>query len=167
MVYISRMTIAFFGLSGLDVLGRLDSIVSAKRKQEMVNWVYAQQILPSQDSGMDMCGFRGSSCRGAPYSEEEVYMDVIYCTSKTYVVFSPFIGFLNSGFFIRGEAKIFFFFFFFGGGKTLGTHLLKGEAPPPPPPQGNPVLPLHMIVISSIRGALWPLHSSTTPHTLP
>lgn len=65
------MTLAFFGLSGLDLLGALDAI-SAQRKQEMIDWIYAQQILPENAYNMEMCGFRGSSFIGAPYLEREV-----------------------------------------------------------------------------------------------
>ena len=43
------MTILYFGLSGLDVLNALDSI-SAKEKQEMIEWIYAMQLLPDKDN---------------------------------------------------------------------------------------------------------------------
>ncbi len=66
------MTLAFFGLSGLDMLGALDTI-SAKRKQELINWIYAQQILPKEDGTMERCGFRGSCYIGIPYSENQVW----------------------------------------------------------------------------------------------
>lgn len=66
----NRMTLAFFGLSGLDMLGALDTI-SAKRKQELINWIYAQQILPKEDGTMERCGFRGSCYIGIPYSENQ------------------------------------------------------------------------------------------------
>lgn len=65
------MTLAFFGLSGLDVLGALDTI-SAKRKQEIIDWIYSQQIFPGEGGKMDHCGFRGSCFIGAPYTESEV-----------------------------------------------------------------------------------------------
>ena len=44
-----RMTILYFGLSGLDMLNALDSI-SAKEKQEMIEWIYAMQLLPDKDN---------------------------------------------------------------------------------------------------------------------
>lgn len=66
------MTLAFFGLSGLDVLGALGTI-TPKRKQEIVNWIYAQQILPGEGGkNIELCGFRGSCFIGVPYSESEV-----------------------------------------------------------------------------------------------
>ena len=67
------MTLAFFGLSGLDLLGALDENISAQRKQEIIDWIYSQQILPGEGSNnMDNCGFRGASYIGAPYVDKEV-----------------------------------------------------------------------------------------------
>ena len=40
----------FFALSGLDIMNALD--ITDKVKEDIVNWLYAQQILPSND-GMD------------------------------------------------------------------------------------------------------------------
>ena len=44
-----RMTILYFGLSGLDMLDALDSI-SAKEKQEIIEWIYAMQLFPDKDN---------------------------------------------------------------------------------------------------------------------
>ena len=38
------MTLLFFCLSGLDVLNSLETIED--RKAEIIDWIYAQQILP-------------------------------------------------------------------------------------------------------------------------
>ena len=44
------MTLLFFSLSGLDVLDEID--LSPDRKSEIIDWIYAQQILPdSNNSG--------------------------------------------------------------------------------------------------------------------
>ena len=67
-----RMTLAFFGLSGLDMLGALDTTLSAQRKKEIVDWVYSHQILPSEDGNLESCGFRGSNFIGAPFYDYEV-----------------------------------------------------------------------------------------------
>ena len=66
------MTLAFFGVSGLDVLGLLETTLPAKRRKELVDWIYSHQILPNEDGDMDSCGFRGSSFIGAPYYDYEV-----------------------------------------------------------------------------------------------
>ena len=44
-----RMTLVYFSLSALDLLGALDSVDAGP----IVEWVYAQQIIPSAESG---CG---------------------------------------------------------------------------------------------------------------
>ncbi|RUS26239.1 terpenoid cyclases/protein prenyltransferase alpha-alpha toroid [Jimgerdemannia flammicorona] len=66
----SRMTLAFFCLSGLELLGVLDEEISAADKQDYVDWIYAQQILPdTADPSLNElhCGFRGSSWPGRPF----------------------------------------------------------------------------------------------------
>lgn len=62
-----RMTILFFGLSGLDVLDSL-SVISDEDRAGMVDWIYSQQILPNTSgSNLHQCGFRGASFIGAPF----------------------------------------------------------------------------------------------------
>ncbi|XP_068127776.1 geranylgeranyl transferase type-1 subunit beta isoform X1 [Hyperolius riggenbachi] len=57
----SRLTIAFFALSGLDMLDSLNVL----NKVEIVEWIYSLQVLPTEDkSNISRCGFRGSSCLG-------------------------------------------------------------------------------------------------------
>ena len=60
------MTLVFFAVSGLDLLGALDSM-SAKEKKDVSDWIYAQQILPGENGDTSFCGFRGSSFIGAPF----------------------------------------------------------------------------------------------------
>ena len=60
------MTLVFFAVSGLDVLGSLESL-SAKEREDIVEWIYAQQILPGEDGSDSHCGFRGASFIGAPF----------------------------------------------------------------------------------------------------
>jgi hypothetical protein len=40
------MTLAFFCLSALDLLGALDEHVTAQDKKDWIDWVYAMQIHP-------------------------------------------------------------------------------------------------------------------------
>ncbi|XP_046354801.1 geranylgeranyl transferase type-1 subunit beta-like [Haliotis cracherodii] len=59
----NRMTIAFFALSGLDVLCALNAI--EKEKQDIIDWIYSLQVLPDeQGANRPQCGFRGSSTLG-------------------------------------------------------------------------------------------------------
>lgn len=44
------MTLTFFALSGLDLLGALDAEISKGRRDQWVNWIYAQQILPDENN---------------------------------------------------------------------------------------------------------------------
>ncbi len=69
------MTLVFFALSGLDVLNSLDATLPLKEKEDIINWIYAQQILPDgedEDREMSCCGFRGSSFIGAPFCPNKV-----------------------------------------------------------------------------------------------
>ena len=58
------MTVLFFGLSGLDLLSALDTI-SDDYKKDIIEWIYAQQILPSnKDPRTYVC----------------MYMYAVYCS---------------------------------------------------------------------------------------
>jgi len=45
----NRMTMAFFGISGLDLLSALDDVRIPR--QDMIEWIYALQILPPAEVG--------------------------------------------------------------------------------------------------------------------
>ncbi|XP_038072069.1 geranylgeranyl transferase type-1 subunit beta-like [Patiria miniata] len=65
----SRLTVCFFGLSGLDVLDSLDAI--EKDKEDIIDWIYSLQVLPDPNHYEETskhCGFRGSSTIGTPYN---------------------------------------------------------------------------------------------------
>lgn len=65
-----RMTLAFFALSGLDLLDALAEI--EKDREAIVEWIYSLQVLPnSQGTNLSQCGFRGSSALGHPFSAEK------------------------------------------------------------------------------------------------
>ncbi|XP_009468583.1 PREDICTED: geranylgeranyl transferase type-1 subunit beta-like, partial [Nipponia nippon] len=60
-----RLTIAFFALSGLDMLDSLDVV----NKNDIIEWIYSLQVLPTEDSSnLNRCGFRGSSYLGMPFN---------------------------------------------------------------------------------------------------
>ncbi|XP_066993904.2 geranylgeranyl transferase type-1 subunit beta [Anabrus simplex] len=67
----TRLTIAFFTISGLDILNALDDLDEAK-KQNIIEWIYRLQILPN-DSEREECrkasGFQGSSTLIFPDTE--------------------------------------------------------------------------------------------------
>ncbi|CAG0921908.1 unnamed protein product [Notodromas monacha] len=60
---VQRALVLFFSVSGLDLLGALDSALDPDRKQELISWIYSLQILPNDDY-VDAGGFRGSSTYG-------------------------------------------------------------------------------------------------------
>ncbi|ELU05408.1 hypothetical protein CAPTEDRAFT_124709 [Capitella teleta] len=66
----TRMTVAFFAISGLDMLDQMDAI--EKDRQKMVDWIYSLQYLPNAArSNEGQCGFRGSSTAGRPFDPKE------------------------------------------------------------------------------------------------
>ncbi|RUS20246.1 geranylgeranyl transferase type-1 subunit beta-like protein [Endogone sp. FLAS-F59071] len=67
---LNRMTLAFFCLGGLELLGVLDDEISAQNKKDYIDWIYSQQILPdATDPSLNEyhCGFRGSPWSGKPF----------------------------------------------------------------------------------------------------
>ncbi|XP_068944284.1 geranylgeranyl transferase type-1 subunit beta isoform X2 [Petaurus breviceps papuanus] len=62
----SRLTIAFFALSGLDMLDSLDVV----NKDDIIEWIYSLQVLPTEDS--DFCAIPEGS---------ENDMRFVYCAS--------------------------------------------------------------------------------------
>ena len=40
----TRMTLVYFTISALDVLGELDQVVSQKEKSSMIDWIYRLQV---------------------------------------------------------------------------------------------------------------------------
>ena len=64
---VNRLTLAYFIISGLDVLGRLEKV----NREKTIDWIYSLQVLPDkEDPSKDFqnCGFRGSSFIGVPYN---------------------------------------------------------------------------------------------------
>ncbi|XP_045501286.1 geranylgeranyl transferase type-1 subunit beta [Colias croceus] len=66
----TRVTIAYFSVSGLDVLGSISSI-SIELQRRIVDWLYQLQVHPDKDTGdMSACGFQGSSTVNIDLSSE-------------------------------------------------------------------------------------------------
>jgi geranylgeranyl transferase type-1 subunit beta len=60
----SRLMILYFSLSALDVLGALDEVVDASLRRELVEFVYAQQVVVDADKGEACGGFLGGGFTG-------------------------------------------------------------------------------------------------------
>eukprot|EP00043_Microstomoeca_roanoka_P002437 m.38424 g.38424 ORF g.38424 m.38424 type:complete len:352 (-) comp11482_c1_seq1:41-1096(-) len=57
-----RLMLTHFALSGLDLLDQLDVIKD--KQQDIINWIYSLQVLPSDQYSLGYCGFRGSPSNG-------------------------------------------------------------------------------------------------------
>lgn len=73
---IYRVTIAFFAVCGLDVLGCLD-LLSDKKRQEICDWIYRHQVVPHASSKYHCGGFQGSSTINVLDAHE-------HCGTETY-----------------------------------------------------------------------------------
>ena len=61
----NRLTVAYFCISGLDILGALDQVNATA----VINWVYAQQLRAPPDAPADWTGgFRGAGYLGCPFA---------------------------------------------------------------------------------------------------
>lgn len=56
----SRLTILYFVLIGLDILGGLKTL-SKQYKEQIVEWVYKLQLVPDGNCPVHKCGFMGST----------------------------------------------------------------------------------------------------------
>jgi len=41
----NRMTVLFFAIFGLDILGELEAVIDAQRRRQIISWVYSLQVL--------------------------------------------------------------------------------------------------------------------------
>ncbi|KAJ1919252.1 geranylgeranyl transferase type-1 subunit beta [Mycoemilia scoparia] len=62
----SRMTLLQFCIGGLDILSQLETALSKDERNEIIEWIYEQQVVPgnidntnNQESNKGYCGFRG------------------------------------------------------------------------------------------------------------
>ncbi|BES87689.1 Protein geranylgeranyltransferase type I, beta subunit [Nesidiocoris tenuis] len=55
----TRLSIVFFSISGLEILGAL-SDYNESTKKSMCDWIYSLQIHPDEDGDCSKCGFQGT-----------------------------------------------------------------------------------------------------------
>lgn len=71
---INLNNIAYFCINGLAILGQLDKALTPEKRQDIIEWVYAQQTQPPEHGG-----FRHSSCHYTPsHKVEEMHMAMTY-----------------------------------------------------------------------------------------
>ncbi|CAM9665926.1 unnamed protein product [Ascophyllum nodosum] len=77
---VSKLTLVYFCVTGLDLLGKLDNL-SESDNAAVKKWVLSQQVRSAHIDGTDWrrCGFRGGSFGGNPFETCEVVS-----TSKGY-----------------------------------------------------------------------------------
>ncbi|KAI9593391.1 geranylgeranyl transferase type-1 subunit beta [Syncephalis fuscata] len=72
----TRLTLISFGLCALEYLNVLESRINSERRQLFIDWIYDQQIAPSEDKEKPYayCGFRGGPFTGpsGPYNRANV-----------------------------------------------------------------------------------------------
>lgn len=57
----TRVTIAYFSVAGLDILGAMPTL-NVELKSKIIDWIYLLQVHPDKENGdMSKCGFQGSS----------------------------------------------------------------------------------------------------------
>ncbi|KAK3788326.1 hypothetical protein RRG08_025057 [Elysia crispata] len=65
-----RISVAYFAISGLDLLGSLSDIED--EKENIIDWIYSLQIQPNESgTNLDQCGFRGCPMLGHSYDTQK------------------------------------------------------------------------------------------------
>ena len=81
----SRMSILFFAISGLDILGSLERSISEERKRDIVDWIYSLQV---------ETGFLGSTFLKIPESEQSLcdsaHIAMTYTALATLVILGTY-----------------------------------------------------------------------------
>ncbi|KAJ8884281.1 hypothetical protein PR048_016138 [Dryococelus australis] len=76
----SRLTLAFFAISGLDILNALDSF-NEDEKSEICGWIYKLQVVPieGEEESWDRCGFQGSTTLCLPNDGRRKHISQYEC----------------------------------------------------------------------------------------
>lgn len=79
----NRLSIVFFSVSALDLLGKLDEALGDKKKRSVIDWIYALQVLPKDVSEEEtpkraknwdhwkQAGFIGGTFLGTPFNSDK------------------------------------------------------------------------------------------------
>ncbi|CAD5115920.1 DgyrCDS4851 [Dimorphilus gyrociliatus] len=86
-----RLTFAFFGISGLELLDSLDLV---KEQKGVIEWIYSLQILPnSTRTNLEKCGFVGSHL----YGDRHLLQTFKESTSHITMTFSALLSLIILG----------------------------------------------------------------------
>jgi geranylgeranyl transferase type-1 subunit beta len=72
----NRLTLLFFIIGSLDVLNRLEAVLSKEEQAKIIQWIYSLQLTPESGCEKEAWGFRGSTLTSAvdnseKYSQED------------------------------------------------------------------------------------------------
>ncbi|KAI1301543.1 Geranylgeranyl transferase type-1 subunit beta [Halotydeus destructor] len=79
-----RLTVAFFAISGLELLDALDTVLKEKDKSDIIKWIYAQQI--TRENGPGAYGFRVAAANGRDNGYDYGHIAMTYSSLATLVV---------------------------------------------------------------------------------
>eukprot|EP00039_Didymoeca_costata_P002271 m.58852 g.58852 ORF g.58852 m.58852 type:complete len:425 (-) comp11203_c0_seq1:19-1293(-) len=68
-----RMTMVFFALSALDLLGVLDKTISGQKRAQFIDWIYSLQVVPDikgKETNPGRFGFQGARDMGSRFNPE-------------------------------------------------------------------------------------------------
>ncbi|KAJ3015671.1 UNVERIFIED_CONTAM: Geranylgeranyl transferase type-1 subunit beta [Siphonaria sp. JEL0065] len=74
------MAMAFYAISGVDICGASATAISERNRGDWINWIYAQQVVPSwnveteeipEGASYQVFGFRGSPSSGRPFDPNQ------------------------------------------------------------------------------------------------
>eukprot|EP01130_Rhizamoeba_saxonica_P012526 TRINITY_DN5283_c0_g2_i1.p1 TRINITY_DN5283_c0_g2~~TRINITY_DN5283_c0_g2_i1.p1 ORF type:complete len:346 (+),score=63.55 TRINITY_DN5283_c0_g2_i1:14-1051(+) len=82
----NRVVISYFALTSLDILGLLDKYFDQDRKNAVIEYLYALQVVPPTDhESHPNCGFRGSTFFGTPYDPNHEHIDCVHSLDYSHV----------------------------------------------------------------------------------
>ncbi|CAL1526968.1 unnamed protein product [Lymnaea stagnalis] len=92
-----RVSVAFFAISGLDVLESLKDI--DEKRDNIIKWIYSLQIQPDLNgTNHKQCGFRGCSMLGHLYDTDKAKEQVIpYDSSNIAMTYTSLVSLLILG----------------------------------------------------------------------
>lgn len=113
---VNRLTLAYFVINSLDVLGQLQHI---KDKQATINWIYSLQVVPNPaapEENAQNFGFRGSpffgaafdpSCKGGPVREhDQGHLAMDYCALSLLAVLGDDLSRVNKKALLQGVRRL-------------------------------------------------------------
>lgn len=92
-----RISVAYFALSGLDLLNSLGDIED--QRENIIEWIYSLQVQPNESgSNLDQCGFRGCPMMGHSYDTEKAkYQQIPYDSSNIAMTYTSLASLLILG----------------------------------------------------------------------